>query len=133
MHYHLDLVNQLCLEIGLIVRMDTDLRVEIDLGRDAVLCFENAEREEDSLIGFLGTPWHTHDNFMFVDARGNYVELDYLNVLTGLKEGRVLVCELEVKGRTVDRWLVHCEYNNEFKYLEQGEQIIVRRATCRQK
>lgn len=129
MRYDLDIVNRLCREIGLIVRMDTDRRVEIDLGRDAVLCFQNAEREEDCLIGFLGTPWHTHDNLMFVDARGNYVKLDYLNLLTGLTEGRVLVCERAMEGRTVDRWLIHREYNDEFKYLEEGEQVIVRRAT----
>jgi hypothetical protein len=29
----------------------------------------------------------------------------------------------------VDRWLVHSEYNDEFKYLEEDERIIVRRAT----
>ena len=128
MRYDLDLVNQLCREIGLIVRMDTDRRVEIDLGWDAILCFENAEREEDCLIGFLGMPWHTHDNLMFADARGNYVELDYINLLAGLKEGRVLVCERVMEGRTVDRWLVHSEYNDELKYIEEGEQIIVHRA-----
>ena len=127
MRYDLDLVDQLCREIGLLVHMDID-RVEIDLGRGAVLCFENAEREQDCLIGFLGMPWHTHDNLMFADARSD-IELDYLDLLTGLKEGRVLVCEREVEGRTVDRWLVHNEYNDEFKYLEEGERIIVRRAT----
>ena len=103
--------------------------MEIDLGRGAVLCFQNEEREEDCRIGFLDMPWHTHDDLMFVDARGNYINLDYLNLLTGLKEGRVLVCEREVQGRTVDRWLVHSEYNDEFKYLGEGERIIVRRAT----
>jgi hypothetical protein len=127
MRYDLDLVDQLCREIGLLVHMDID-RVEIDLGRGAVLCFENAELEQDCLIGFLGMPWHTHDNLMFADARSD-IELDYLDLLTGLKEGRVLVCEREVEGRTVDRWLVHNEYNDEFKYLEEGERIIVRRAT----
>ena len=94
MRYDLDLVDQLCREIGLLVHMDID-RVEIDLGRGAVLCFENAEREQDCLIGFLGMPWHTHDNLMFADARSD-IELDYLDLLTGLKEGRVLVCEREV-------------------------------------
>jgi len=103
MRYDLDLVNQLCREIGLPARMDTDSRVEIDLGRGAVLCFQNAEREEDCLIGFLGMPWHTHDDLMFVDARGNYINLDYR--------------------------LVHSEHNDEFKYLKEGKRIIVRRAT----
>lgn len=129
MRYDLDLVNQLCREIALMVQMDTADRVEIDLGRNAVLCFQNAEREDDCLIGFLGMPWHVHDNLIFVDARGNYIELDYLNLLTGLKDGRVLIREREVKGRTEDLWLVHSDYNDEFKYLEEDERIIVRRAT----
>lgn len=129
MRYELDLVNQLCREIGLMVQMDTADRVEIDLSRNAVLCFQNAEREDDCLIGFLGMPWHVHDNLIFVDARGNYIELDYLNLLTGLKEGRVLIREREVKGRTENLWLVHSDYNDEFKYLEEDERIIVRRAT----
>jgi hypothetical protein len=129
MRYDFALVHQLCREIGLIVRLNTDHRIEVDLGRGAVLCFQNAEREEDCLIGFLGMPWHVHDNLMFADARGNYIELDYLDLLTGLKEGRVLVCEREVKGRTVDIWPVHSQYNDELKYLEEGERIIVRRAT----
>ena len=98
----------------------------------AVLCFQNAEREEDCLIGFLDTPWHTHDNLVFAGGRGYYIELNYLDLLTGLREGRVLVCEREVDGRTVDRWLIHSEYNDEFKYLEDDERIIVRRAAIRQ-
>lgn len=49
MRYDLGQIIQLCLEIGLIARADTDRRVEVDLGRDAVLCFQNAEREEDCL------------------------------------------------------------------------------------
>ena len=129
MRYDLDLVNQLCREIGLVVRLDNDHRIEVDLGCDAVLCVQNAEREEDCLIGFLGMPWHTHDDLMFADARGYNIELDYLDLLIGLKEGRILVCEREVKGRTVDIWLVHSEYNDELKYLEESERIIVRRAT----
>jgi hypothetical protein len=60
---------------------------------------------------------------------GNYIEIDYLNLITGLKEGRVLVCEQEMQGRTIDRWLVHNEFNDEFKYLQEGERVIVRRAT----
>jgi hypothetical protein len=129
MRYDLTLVHQLCREIGLIVRLNTGHRIEVDLGRGAILCFQNTEREEDCLIGFLGMPWHTHDNLMFADARGNYIELNYLDLLIGLKEGRVLVCEREVEERTVDIWPVQSEYNDELKYLEEGERIIVRRAT----
>jgi hypothetical protein len=102
MRYDLALIREFCREIGLPARTG-DQCVEVDLGQGALLCFQNAAREEDCLIGFLDTPWHTHDNLMFADARGNTIELDYLDLLTGLTEGRVLVCE--------------------------GERIIVRRAT----
>jgi hypothetical protein len=127
MRYDLELIDTLCRELGLPAHAAEE-RVEVDLGQGAVLCFENAEREEDCLIGFLDTPWHTHDDLIFTDACSNYIELDYLDVLIGLKEGRVLVCEREIEGRTDDRWLTHCEYNDELKYLEEGERIIIRRA-----
>jgi hypothetical protein len=129
MRYDLDLIYELCREIGLPAHTGSDQRVEVDLGLGATLCFQNAEREEDCLIGFLGMPWHTHDNLMFADARGNYTELDYLNLLTGLKEGRVLVCEREEESRTVDRWLVHSEYNESlvknFQAIEAESTIAV--------
>jgi hypothetical protein len=128
MRYDLDLIRQLCSEVGLSV-LAGDRRVEVDLGQGAVLCFQNAEREEDCLIGFLDTPWHTHDNLMFTGARGHYIELDYLDLVVALREGRVLVCERFVDGRVADRWLIHRDYNDEFKYMEEGEQIVVRRAT----
>jgi len=131
MRYNLELIYRLCGEVGLSARM-ADQRLEIDLGQGAILCFQNAEREEDCLIGFRDTPWHTHDDIMFADARGNCIELDHLNLLTGLAEGRVVVCEREVEGRTVDLWLIHSEYNDECTYLHKGERIIIRRAAIRQ-
>jgi hypothetical protein len=74
--------------------------------------------------------WHTHDDhFTFMDTHGYRIRLDYLDLLTGLAEGRVLVCERQVEDQTVDRWLVHNEYNNEFDCLQADERIIVRRAT----
>ena len=130
MRYDLDLVYEMCLEIGLSAHLTTDQRVEIDLGKGAILCVLNAEREEDCLIGFLGTPWHVHDNPMFADAHG-YIEVDYLNLIVGLKEGEILICEQEVEGRMVDRWLIHSRYNDEFEYLDEGERNIIRRAMTR--
>lgn len=103
MRYDINLIHQLCCEIGLSARIGTDQRVEVDLGEGAVLCFQNAESDEDCLIGFLDMPWHTHDGLMFADARGNCVELDYLDLVVGLKEGHVLICEQQVNSRIVDR------------------------------
>lgn len=139
MRYDLDLVGQLCREIGLPTHT-SDHRVEIDLGGGTVLVFQNTERDEDCLIGLLATnatperivvDWHTHwDHATFMDARGYKIKLNYLDLLTSLAEGRVLVCERHIEGQTVERWLVHGEYT-EFTHLEKGERIIVRRVATR--
>lgn len=128
MAYDLDLVDQLCREIGLrSQRTGVDL-VEVELGDRAVLCFQNAEKERDCRIGFRGTDWHVHDRFLFGDSRGSG-ELDYLDLLTGLASGKVLVCELWRGGEVRDRWLVHCKYNGEFEYLDAGDEVRVFRAS----
>lgn len=127
MRYELDLALALCSKMGVSARVVAGQRVEIDVGEGAVLCFENAEHDDCS-IGFLDTPWHAHGHLMFADGGGNWVELDYLGLIVGLKEGEVLVCEQQMDSRTTDRWLVHKEYNDEFKHLQEGECIVVRRA-----
>ena len=127
MRYELELILQLCGEVGLPARL-TDDRVEVELCPNAVLHFQNAEDERDSLIGFSDTPWHTHGDLKFSDAHGRYVEIDYLDVIVALRDGRVLICERQTANRTVDRWLIHRDYSDELRWLEQGEQLVIRRA-----
>ena len=45
MRYELNLIYQLCREIGWSARMVADQRVGVDLGQGAVLCFQNSEHE----------------------------------------------------------------------------------------
>lgn len=130
MKYELDLLRVSCRNIGWAVR-DVHLGIEVDLGDGAILCFQNADRDADCLIGFSGTPWHAHDHPSFSGAHGYYAEVDYRDLPAALNEGRVLICELESNGRTTDRWLVHRDFNDELKHLEDGERIIVRRAQTR--
>lgn len=128
MRYDLDLILELCGEVGLPARL-TDGRVEVDLCPGAVLHFQNAEDEKDCLIGFFDTPWHTHGDLTFSDSHGRHVvEIDYLDVIVALKDGRVLICERQRANGTVDRWLIHRDYNDELRWLEQGEQLVIRRA-----
>jgi len=128
MRYDLDLANVVCSEQGF-PTVQTNDRLEATLGKDAVLCIQNDERDEDCLIGFKDTPWHTHDDFMFSGARGYFIEMGYLEVLAGLGDGSILVCELIDLGTIKDRWLIHRDYNNEYTHMQLGEQIVVSRAT----
>jgi hypothetical protein len=125
MWYDLDLVHQLCGEIGLRSSMSSPDELAIELADGVRLTFKNLEREEDCLVGFNGTPWHTHGDFSFYDGRGHYVEMEYRDVIAGLADGRVLICERSVSGVIANRWLIHRDYIDEFKYMEPGEQISV--------
>ncbi len=128
MPYDLDMIEELSREIGLAARRG-DQRVEIDLGEGAVLWFQNLEPERESLIGFPDTPWHEHGKLIFVDGCGNRLDVDQLDLLIGLKDGHILVCEQRTEDRVVARWLVHDRYNNiGLEYMKQGERIVVRRA-----
>ena len=131
MRYDIRRIYQACLDLGLAAQSVSDQSIEINLGHGAVLLFQNDDQDEDCLMGFQDTPWHTHDDLMFADARGNYVELNYLDLLRALREGLVLICELRTDGILVDRSLIHSEYNDEFRFLRQGDQVSVRRAVPR--
>jgi hypothetical protein len=128
MRYDLDLLSDFCREIGLAARLTDEQSLEVLMGDGAILCFQNDDREEDCLLGFLGTPWHTHWDLTFANAQGCHIEVDSLDLLTGLKSGQVLICERHVAGQPLDRWLIHSEYNDEFQYLGETERITVRRA-----
>jgi hypothetical protein len=125
MSYDLDLIEKLCKELELTNSRKID-RVEISLNQNAVLCFQNAENEDDCLIGFDGTPWHCHDGPMFGDAKGNYIELNYLDVISGIKDGQIIVGERWLNGEIQDRWLEHRDYNDlkiELKHISKGEEL----------
>ena len=131
MRYDLNVLDEFCGEIGLNARMADSLSLHVSLGDGAVLCFQNAEGDEDCLVGFLDCPWHFHGGDLeFSDHHGHFVVLDLLNLLSGLCSGEVLVCEQEVGGKLADRWLVHKIYNDELEYLKPGERLYVRRVDC---
>jgi hypothetical protein len=126
--YDLDLVHELCVAVGFTSRI-VEQRVEVDLGEGAVLCFQNRDRDEDCAVGFPDTPWHFHGDLMF-SAGDRFIEVNYLDLISGLRKGTVLVCERWKNGAVVDRWLehsIHNDFGEDFKYMEDGERLVVRR------
>ena len=127
MRLDLDFVMQLCGHVGLPSVRSGEI-VDVDLGRGVFLQFQNTDLDEDCLVGFLDAQWHTHNGLTFVDPRGNYVEIDFLDIPEGLKDGSLLVCEHRKDGKLLKRWLIHRDYNDEFDYLGANEEIVVWRA-----
>ena len=128
MPYDLELIHELCQEIGLhsVARSSEELAIELE--DEVVLLIVNSANENDCLITFDGNDkWHTHDDFMFSDAHGYNTEMTYFDVIAGIPTGEILVAELWKNGRLDDRWLVHRDFVDEFRYMDEGDEIRVRR------
>lgn len=127
MRLDLGMVAQLATEVGLVVRDVPPDEVQLVLGPDEILIFRNLADTSDCVIGFDGSGWHFHGDLQCADRHGYNVELSYLDIITGLGSGTVLDCERVVDGQPGARWLVHRDYVDEFRYMDAGEEIRVRR------
>jgi len=126
MNYEIDLIDRLCEELDLkrAIRSAHEIAIEVDDGLHFL--FKNLEDEDDCLLAFEGTPWHGHGGLMF--TRGaEYIELDYLDVVAGFADGTILICELLQQGVCVDRWPVHRDCPDHFKYMQEDEEFRIRR------
>lgn len=131
MRYDLKLIQELCGEIGFPCSVRAPNELAIELEHDLVLCFYNFDKEDDCLVEFEGTSWHGHGDFQFLDRHGKFIEMTYFDVIAGLNDGHVLVCELWNRGALLDRWLVHRDYVDEFGYMEDGDEIRIRKISKR--
>lgn len=122
----LAMIADLCREVGLRSTRRSADEVAVQLESEVTLLFQNVPQDDDCLIGFEGTQWHTHDGLTCANQHGCYVELTYLDVVSGLANGTVLICELRTRGELTDRWLVHRDFVDEFRFLQDGEEIRIR-------
>jgi hypothetical protein len=127
MHFNLQELLQHCRILGLSAQLESADTLVLSPQHGIRLILSNIENE-DSIVGFEGTPWHTHDQFIFSGQEGRYIELQWHEVLSGLAKGSILICELWQAGALQDRWLIHKDFSDEFQYMEPGEEIRVWRA-----
>lgn len=131
MSYDLELIADLCRELYLPVFPRSSNRVAVELGEGVVLVFVNGGSEDDSYVGFEDVGWHYHDDLTRVDRSGCEVELGYMDVLIGLAEGRVPLCEHWRQGELRERSLVLRDFVDEFHYLREDDEVRIRRARVR--
>jgi hypothetical protein len=127
MAYDLGLVETLFEGVKVLSFAKTSDVLEVELAPGVFLCFVNAKDDNESLIGFKGTPWHFHGDICFADNHGNAVEMSYGDIILGLAEGKVLICERLVNGAVIDRHLTHADFADEFRFMESGEELRVKR------
>jgi hypothetical protein len=127
MVYRLDELARLASESGLVSERVGADRLDVVLFDGCRLAFCNLAAEDDTLVGFDGTPWHSHGVVSFLAGSPYFVECDELDVLIGLCSGELVVVSQFVDGLLQDRWIEHKKEPLDLKYLRPGEELRVLR------
>jgi hypothetical protein len=87
------------------------------------LAFCNLESAKDTLVGFEGTPWHSHGRVQFMTGEATYVEYDELDILIALGTGDLVIITEYSDGRIRDRSLAHRKEPLDFRNMQPGDEI----------
>ena len=127
MRYRLDELVKLSAELGLVSRrVDAD-RLDVVIDDGCVLAFCNLQDEADTLVGFDGTPWHSHGLVQFMTGETTYVEYDEIEILIALGTGDLVIISEYSDGRLHDRSLAHRHEALDLRYMQPGDEIRVLR------
>lgn len=124
--FDLELVAELCAELGIEYSFVEPARLEMRFACGASIQFVNLSAT-DALIGCPTTGWHVHKVLPCSDPQGYGIDIAYLDVVSGIADGTVLVCELYKNGKLFERSLIHKKYADEFQYLDNGDEVRIRR------
>ena len=127
MFYRLDELAKLASELGLRWRRVDENRLDVNVTPDAVLAFCNLVDEDDTLVGFDGTSWHSHGIVHFMTGTSTHIECDELDILIGLGTGDLSVVSQYVRGELKDHWLAHKDEPLSVKYIQPGEELRIQR------
>jgi len=133
MPYRLDELEELARDLGIPTRrVDAD-RLDVIVAEGCSLTFSNLPAQDDTLVGFDGTPWHSHGVVQFATVGGTYVECDELDILVGLGSGELVVVSQFLDEELSDRWLAHKQEALDLRYMQRGEELRVLCLSSREK
>jgi hypothetical protein len=129
--YRLEELANLARELGLMSERVSADRLDVILREGCRLAFCNLTAEGDTLVGFDGTPWHSHGIVSFLAGSPVYVECDELDILIGLGAGDLVVVSQFVDGKLKDRWIEHKNEPLDLKHVQpNGELCVFRLPEC---
>jgi len=131
MYYDLNTLGELSRELGFpsLVGRSQDLQVSISAG--VVLVFQNLPDKEDTIIGFEGTPWHSHGTLILAVGDASYAEFDELDILQGIDNGDIAIGERYLNNVLEDRWLMHRNEAVDVSFIQAGEEVRIWRRALR--
>lgn len=125
--YRLGELAKLSSELRLESQRVGENRLDIRLAANCVLGFYNLVDDDDTLIGFEGTPWHAHGVVQFMTGKNTFLDCDELDILVGLGSGELVVMSQYLGGDLKDRWLAHKGEPLDLRYIQPGEELRVLR------
>lgn len=121
--YRLDELAKLASEQGLEWRRVDVNRLDVAVATGAILYFCNLVDENDTLLAFDGTPWHSHGVDQFTRGPSSYIECDELDILVGLGSGELVIVSQYLHGELKDRWLAHKDEPLDLQFIETGGEL----------
>ena len=125
MEYRLNQIAELCSENGLKTDKPEKNPVDVKFSDDCLLSFLNLVDEKDTVVGFDGTPWHSHGIVQFMTGPNTYIGCDELDIIIGLVSGELLIVSQYVESELTDRWIMHKDEPLDLKFIEPGEELKV--------
>jgi hypothetical protein len=125
MYYRLDDLEALASELGFRPRRVDGDRLDVTIEDEYILTFANMRDEEDSYVGFDGTPWHSHGNVEFMTSSSTSVTYDELELLIAIGVGDLVIITEYTGGTVRDRQLGHKGKSLDISYMQAGDEVRV--------
>jgi hypothetical protein len=125
MKIDLDTIEKLAQELGFSAKRTDPDKIEIIIANDITFVFRNFKEEDDNLYGFEGTPWHSHNALLLMTSENCYIELNDIEIISGIKDGSILIFEQYKDGKLIDRWIGHRDNKIDNRYMEPGEEMRI--------
>jgi len=126
MKYDFEFINSFLNANRIDYIMESERKMRIVFSDGIEMFFINDIEESSSRVHF-GFGWHNHDEFIFSNSRGDYVEIDYIELLDGLMTGSILICSHYTGNTLVDRFPVYRENFEIDKYIKEDEEFRIKR------
>lgn len=128
MPYNLTEIEGYCHSEGFRFERTSPDEVRVHVCQDSPLCFANIEDDTDTYLGFIDSPWHSHEDLILMTGPDTSAEFGPIEILAGLKSGDLLIATRYVADKFQDRWIIHRKEPQDFQYMEAGESICIQRA-----
>lgn len=133
MKYDFNFLEDYFKDYNVTINIDGDTSFKITLDQEVTIYFQNAENEDDLLIAFVNGEWHCHGDIIFSGKNGYYISLNYIDFISEIIEGNVLICLLYSAGKLKDIFPIHKNYFDELDYMEFGEELRIKKLKIEKK